>query len=128
MTLFLMYWLEFPLPRYFMNIERKWVYKIAWKYMHLQDWEFAVLPLKMADWRQICFFYESLLRVSDLVLEECKKCFGLRVRQMSIQKILKAGNCSNKTLVSDWRAKKDLTEKYRGGSSEPVVLAPMSEL
>lgn len=46
---------------------------------------------------------------------------------MSIQKILKAGNCSNKTFSLRLESKKDLTEKCRGGSSEPVVLAPMSE-
>ena len=60
-------------------------------------------------------------------MEERKKCFGLRVRQMSIQKILKAGSCSNETL-SQLGEQKDLTKKCRDGTSEWVVLAPTREL
>ena len=46
---------------------------------------------------------------------------------MSIQKILKAGSYSNKTL-SQLGEQKDLTKKCRDGASEWVVLAPTREL
>jgi hypothetical protein len=38
-------------------------------------------------------------------LEKWKKCFGLRVRQISIQQNLKTGNCSKNLSASDWIAK-----------------------
>lgn len=103
---FLMHWLEFPLPWYLMNVEKIWVYETVWKCVHLQDLELSSTSEDAKQKSILLLVHKALLRVSDLVLEECKKnVFGLRIRQMSIQKNFKAGNYSNKTfsLRREWK-------------------------